>query len=131
TVEPALERDEQGLARHARLLQHGVEDVTELALREPVDPLHLLLLAQLALIVRCLAAPSRRLAVLARRVGPPLDRAFFRKAARAFEKQLRALAAAQFAGGSRVACHRSDPPFLGRGAPVVGDGGRVADAADL
>src|SRR5439155_19319976 len=123
----ALERDEQGLTRHSRLLEHGVEDIAELALREPVDPLHLLFLAQLALIVGRLAAPSRRLAVLAGRIGTPLHRAFLGEAARALEKQLGALAAAQFAGGAGVACHRSDPPFLGRAAAVWRDPGDLAE----
>src|SRR5439155_561884 len=70
-------------------------------------------------------------AVLPRRVGAPLDRAFLREAARALEKQLGAFAPAQLADGTRVACHASNPPFLGRAAPVVRNRRHVADRPDL
>src|SRR2546428_619029 len=74
-VEAALQCDEQRLTGHAGLLEHAIENVPELPLREPVDPLGLLFLAQLALIVRRLAPPPRRLTMLARRGGGPLHRA--------------------------------------------------------
>src|SRR4029077_13743359 len=65
-VEAALQRDEQRLTGYAGLLEHAIEDVPELPLRESVDSLDLLFLAQLALIVRRLAPPPRRLTMLAR-----------------------------------------------------------------
>ena len=74
-VQPALERDEQRFTGDARLLERALEDVAELALGEPIDPLHLLLLTQLLGVLRCFAAPAGRLAVLAGRVGAPFDRA--------------------------------------------------------
>src|SRR3989442_8512102 len=118
-IQPALERDEQRLTRDPRLLEHALEDVAELALGEPVDPLHLLLLTQLLRVLRRLAAAAGRLAGLARRVRAALDGALLRQAARALEKQLGAFAPAQLADGTRVACHASNPPFLGRAAPGV------------
>src|SRR5437016_6889431 len=94
-VEPAFEGHEQGFARHTRFLDRPLEEVAELALGEAVDPLHLLLFTQLLRILRRLAAPSGRLAMLPRRVRATLDGALLRQAARALEKQLRALTPAQ------------------------------------
>src|SRR5207244_6269570 len=113
------------------LLQPAVEDVAELPLRQTVDALHLLLLARRLGVLGALAPASRGLAVLAGRVGAALHGALLREAARALEKQLRALPAAQPADGTRVARHRLHPPLLGRPAPVVRDGRDVADGADL
>src|SRR5205823_14149831 len=118
-VQPALERDQQRLPGHARLLQHAVEDVAELALRQPVDALHLLLFAQLARVVGRLSPPAGGLAVLARRVGAPLDGALPRETARPLEEELRPLAAAPLADPSGVAGHASDPALLGRAARVL------------
>src|SRR5256885_3505882 len=109
------------------LLEKKNEDVAELSLRQPVDALHLLLLAQLLGVLGGLPPPPRGLAVLAGRVGAALHGALLADAAHALEKQLRALPAAQLADGTRVARHRVHPPFLGRPAPVVRDGRDVAD----
>src|SRR5258708_7774340 len=130
-IETTLESDEQCLARHTRLLDRALEQIAELALREAVDPLHLLFFPQLLRVLRRLATPPGRLAVLARGVRAPFHRALFRQAACALEKELRPLAPAQPANGSRVACHASHPPFLGRAAPVVRNRRHVADRPDL
>src|SRR5467141_3438948 len=130
-IEAAFQCDEQRLTRHARLLEHAVEDVAELALREPVDPLDLLFLAELALILGRLAPPPRRLTMLAWRVGAPLHRALLGETARPLEEQLRPLATAQLAGRPGVACPDLDPPLLGRPTPIVRDRRHVADRADL
>src|SRR2546422_4547777 len=126
-IEAAFQCDEQRLTGHAGLLEHVIENVPELPLREPVDPLDLLFLAQLALIVRRLAPPPRRLTMLAWRVGAPLHRALLGETARPFEEQLRPLATAQLAGRPGVTCHDLDPPLLGWPAPIVWDRRRDAD----
>src|SRR5207248_2794462 len=130
-IQPALERVQQRLARDARLLQHALEDVAELALREPIDPLHLLFLAQLLGVLRRFTTAAGRLAMLTGRVRTPLDRALLRQAARALEKQLGAFAAAQPANRTRVACHPLHPPLLGRTAPIVRNRRHVTDRTDL
>src|SRR5439155_26263938 len=124
-------RHQQRLTGDPGLLEDVIEDVAELPLRKPVDPLDLLLLAQLALIVGRLAPASGRLTMLARRVGAPLHRALLGETARPFEEQLCPFATAQLARGPGVACHDSDPPLLGRPTPVVGNRRHVADRADL
>src|SRR5712692_940621 len=104
-IQPALERHQQRLARDPGLLQHAVEDVAELLLRKAIDALDLLLLAQLLGVFGRLAPAAGRLAVLARGVGAALNGALLRETARALQEQLRALAAAQPADGTRVARH--------------------------
>src|SRR6185312_6123791 len=75
-VEPGLERDEQVGALHAGLVADAIEQVAELALGEPVDPLHLLLLTQLLGVLGRLAATTLRLlAMPARPIGATLHRA--------------------------------------------------------
>src|SRR5258706_2289130 len=106
-IETTLERDEQCLARDTRLLDRALEHVAELALRDAVDPLHLLFFPQLLRVLRCLAAPAGRLAVLAPGVRAPFHRALVRQAARALEKELRPLAPAQPAHGSRSSFSRA------------------------
>src|SRR5213594_687544 len=69
--------------------------------------------------------------MLAGRIGAPLHRALLGQTAGALEEQLGPLAPAQLARRSRVAGHRSDPPFLGRPAPIVRNRRHVADRADL
>src|SRR5438094_1573331 len=130
-VEAALQRHEQRLTGHPGLLQHAIEDVSELPLREPVDAFDLLFLAQLTLIVGRLAPPPGRLPVLTRGVRAPLHRALLGEAARPLEEQLRPLATAQLARRPGVARHALDPPLLGRPAPIVRDRRHVADRADL
>src|SRR5204862_309155 len=130
-VQATLQRHQQRLTGDPGLLEDVIEDVAELPLRKPVDPLDLLLLAQLALIVGRLAPASGRLTMLARRVGPPLHRALLGAAARPLVEQLCPLATAQLARGPGVACHDSDPPLLGRPTPAVGNRRHVAARADL
>ena len=96
-------------------------------LAHAVDPLDLLLLAQLLRVLRRLAAARRGLAVLAGRVRTALDRALLGEALRALEEQLRAFAAALAAAGSGIARHGSDPPLLGRTAAVVRNRRHVLD----
>jgi hypothetical protein len=62
----------------ALLARDLLERVAELLLRDAVDALDLLLLAQLLGVLRDLPAARRRLAVLARGVGATLDRALLR-----------------------------------------------------
>src|SRR5205814_4105835 len=112
-------------------LQRPVQDGAELPVVQPVNPWDLRLVTQRARVLRRLAAAPRGLAVLAGGVGAPLHGALFRETARALEEELRPLAAAQLAGGTRVARHRSDPPLLGRPAAVVRDRRDVADRPDL
>src|SRR5690606_23018271 len=71
-VETHFERRDQVRALHARLRGNVFKDVAELALGEPVDALHLLLLTELLRVLGRLAAALRALAVLARRVRTAL-----------------------------------------------------------
>src|SRR5690606_14943177 len=104
-VQASLQRDQQVLTRHARLLRRTVEQVPEVPLGDPVDPLDLLLLPELLRVVGCLAPPRLRETVLPRRVVAPLDRALLRVALRPLQEQLLPLAAAKLADRTRVASH--------------------------
>src|SRR5262249_31595824 len=94
-VEAPLQLLEQDLARDALLLGRAVEGEGELALHEAVQPLRLLLLAELEAVALQLALDPRALAVLAGGVVALLDRALLGEAAIALEEELHALAAAQ------------------------------------
>src|SRR5690606_10256627 len=120
-VEPRLERDEEVLARHAGHLGRPLEEVPELLLVQPVDPLHLLLLAELHGVLGLLAPALLRGAVMARRVGPTVDGALLRVALLALQEQLLAFTPAELADGSGMTRHvvSSDPTLLRRPAPVV------------
>jgi hypothetical protein len=93
-VEAALERGEQVVARDALLGRDLLERVAELLLRDAVDALDLLLLAQLLGVLRHLAAAGRVWPCWPGRVGAALDRALLGEALRALEEQLRAPRAA-------------------------------------
>src|SRR3954465_152479 len=101
-VQPRLEDLEQNLTGLAGLLVGLFVVAAELLLQHAVDAAGLLLLAQLQQVLAVLAAAP---AVLARRVGPDLDRALGGLALAALEEQLHLLAPAQAAVGSGVTGH--------------------------
>jgi hypothetical protein len=97
-IEARLEQLQQALAGYplgARRLGIGP---AELALEQAVDAAQLLLLAQLLAVVR--QALPALLAVLSRRIGAALHRAFVGKALLALEEKLLALPAALAAIGT-------------------------------
>ena len=93
----------------------------ELLLEHAVVAARLLLLAQLEAVLALLQAPA---AVLARRVGAPLDAALVGQAALALEEQLLPLAAALLALWAGVACHGAPRP-----AAACAAGSRCGPAA--
>src|SRR5262249_33269268 len=109
-VEAPLQELEQVLARDTLHPDRLVVVTAELALGEAVDPLPLLLFAQLRAVVRQLAPP--RLPVLAGRVGAPLVSALVRVAAVPLEEQLHVFAPAEPAYGPRIISHFSNSPPL-------------------
>src|SRR3954453_9616289 len=125
-VQPRLEDLQQDLPALARLLVRLFVVAAELLLQHAVDAAGLLLLAQLQQVLAVLAAAA---ALLARRVGPDLDRALRGLALAALEEQLHLLAPAHAAVGSGVTGHvylplrlvsdRSDPAALLGAATVV------------
>src|SRR5262249_17395390 len=108
-VEAPLEQLDEVLAGDALHPRRLVVVAAELALGDPVDALDFLLLAQLLAVVRRLLAA--RLAVLPRRIGPPLVPALVGVAAVALEEQLHVLAPAEPADWSGVTCHRRFPLY--------------------
>src|SRR3989338_3755758 len=129
-VEPELEQPQQILAGDPLLGLGPLEILAELALEHAVDPLRLLLLAQLHAERRQLAAAE---AVLAGRVVAPLDRALVREAACSLEEALLPFTPAQAALRIAIPRHRRllHPPPLRRAAPVVRGRRHVADRGDL
>src|SRR4051794_41186524 len=101
-VQPRLEDLEQNLTGLAGLLVGLFVVAAELLLQHAVDAAGLLLLAQLEQVLAVLAAAP---AVLARRVGPDLDRALRGLALAALEEQLHLFAPAHAAVGSGVTGH--------------------------
>ncbi|MDB5074649.1 MAG: hypothetical protein JWO42_828 [Chloroflexi bacterium] len=101
-VKPLLQKSEQRLAGHTGLLARFSEGLSELRLEEAVNPTCLLLLAELQAILRRLAAA---LLMRARRIRTALDRALLGHTTLAFEEQLNALSATQFAIRPSVSCH--------------------------
>src|SRR3954462_5816663 len=101
-VQTRLEDLQQDLTGLARLLVRLFVVTAELLLQHAVDAAGLLLLAQLQPGLAGLAATP---AVLARRVGPDLDRALGGLARAALEEQLHLLAPAHAAVGSGVTGH--------------------------
>src|SRR6185436_4542127 len=101
-VQPRLEDLEQDLTGLARLLVGLFVVAAELLLQHAVDAAGLLLLAQLQQVLAVLGAAT---AVLARRVGPDLDRALRGLALAALEEQLHLLAPAEAAVGSGITGH--------------------------
>src|SRR5207302_10445697 len=91
-VEPRFEELQQPLARDALGARGIMVRVAELPLEQAVGVAHLLLLAQLLAVVGKPRAAF--LAVLARRVGAPLNRALVGEALFAFQEELFALPAA-------------------------------------
>src|SRR5262245_5775000 len=104
-VEPALELGQQLLAHHALLLRGAVEGERELVLQHAVQPLDLLLLAQLQAVALQLGLHAAALAVLAGRVVALLDRALLGEAALALEEELHALPPAQPANRTDIPGH--------------------------
>src|SRR5207247_6768688 len=119
-----------------------LEVAAELILEDAVNPLHLLLFAQLQAIAGELRFP--RLPVLSRRKVALLDGALFRVTPLSLEKQFHRLAAAQAADRTNITSHQSpfildpggfapaDPPRLHasplrRPASLVRDRRHVAD----
>src|SRR4029078_653065 len=109
---------------------HALEGVPELLLAELIDPLDLLLLTELLAVLRRLAPARRVLPVLARRVRTTLHRALLGEALGALQEELRPLATALPADGSRVT-HCSDSPPLGGTAAVVRNRRDVPNGLDL
>src|SRR5205085_5530040 len=101
-VEALLEELEQVLARLALGRAAAQVIAAELRLEQAVEPLHLLLLAQLHAVFGELGAS---LPVLAGRIRTPLDGALVRVAAVALQVHLEVLAPADAAGGFGVAGH--------------------------
>src|SRR5712691_11733968 len=101
-VEAGLENLEQRLTGLAPGLGGFGVVVVELLLKDAVDPLGLLLLADLEQELALLGPVT---AVLARRVGPDLDRALGRVALGALQEQLRLLTAAALAVRTGVSSH--------------------------
>src|SRR5829696_7501667 len=136
-VQPRLEDLQQDLTGLAGLAVGLLVVAAELLLQHAVHPAGLLLLAQLQQVLGVLGAAP---AVLARRVGPDLDRALGALALAALEEQLHLLPPAAAAVGSGVTGHGSclsfvlspsDPAPLGRPAAVVRLRGDVLDLTDL
>src|SRR4051794_19763212 len=127
-VEPTLEQLEKVLAGLAGTPVGLLVITAELLLEHAVDAGALLLLPLLQQVLAVLGAPAT---VLARRVGPDLDRALRRLALAALEEQLHLLAAATLAVRAGVPSHVSNPPPLGRAAAVVRNWCHVLDGADL
>src|SRR5207249_1497817 len=129
-VQAELEEPQQVLAGDALLGLRPLEVLAELAFEHAVDPLGLLLLAQLHAERGQLAAVQ---AMLARRIVTPLDRALVGEAARALQEELHPFASAQPA--LRVAIPRHGRPLhptpLRRAAAVVRYRRHVADRGDL
>src|SRR5439155_14496856 len=131
-VEALLEELEQVLAGLALGSAAAQVVPAELRLEQPVEALHLLLLAQLHAVLGELGAA---LAVLARRVRTALDGALVRVAAVALQVHFQVFAPADAAGAFGIASHRLCvllyAAALGRPATVVRDGRDVADERDL
>src|SRR3954469_5342316 len=105
-VQPRLEDLQEDLTGLALLLVGLFVVAAELLLQHAVDAAGLLLLTQLQQVLAVLAATP---AVLARRVGPDLDRALRGLALAALEEQLHLLAPAHAAVGSGVTGHLGSP----------------------
>src|SRR5215470_14825166 len=121
-VQAPLQHLQQGLAGPAAGAGGFLVVVVELLLEDPVDPLGLLLLADLEQVVVLLGPVA---AVLTRRVGPDLDGALRRVALGALQEQLGLLAAAALAVGAGVSSHDSLPYTrrrLGGRQPLCGTG---------
>src|SRR5215217_815354 len=138
-VQPRLQDLEQHLTGLAGLAVGLFVVPAELLLQDAVDAAGLLLLTKLEQVLAVLGATA---AVLARRVGPDLDRALRGLALAALEEQLHLLAPAEAAIGSGIAGHvkyscfvssrsRSDPAALLGAAAVVRLRRHVLDLPDL
>src|SRR5439155_6158042 len=108
---------QQVLAGDAGLAAGLVVVDPELLLLHAVVATRLLLPAKLDAVLALLLAPA---AMLAGRVGAPLDATLVGQAALALEEQLLALTAALLALGGGIAGHGSNPPALAGTAAVVG-----------
>src|SRR5215470_17105245 len=113
-VEPALQQLDQRVARDALGTERLVVVAAELLLGDAVDPLDLLLLAQLLAVIRALAPPA--LAVLPRRVGAPLVAALVGVAALPLEEELHVFTPAEPTNSTSITSHGRVP---GRGDQTV------------
>src|SRR5688572_6605917 len=129
-IQPAFQRGQKVMASDTGQRRDVLERVPELLLGHAVNPLDLLLLAELLGVFGCLATASGRLAMLARRIWTAFHRALLGEALRSLQEQLRAFAAALTATGSRVA-HGSDSPALWGTAAVMRNRCHVLDRLDL
>src|SRR5690606_5385579 len=102
-VEATLEELDQRVTGDAGLLERLVVVAAELALRDAVDALDLLLLAQLLAVVRALAATV--LAVLPRRVRTTLVAALVRVATLSLEEELHVFTPAEPTNCNSVTSH--------------------------
>jgi hypothetical protein len=82
-----------------------LEERAELLLVEPIDPLDLLLLAQLNGVVGLLASASLRGSMLTRRVLAPLDGALFGVALLPLQEKLLTFSAAEPTNGTGITSH--------------------------
>src|SRR5215470_11162052 len=114
-VEAALQELDQRVARDALGAERLVVVAAELLLGDAVDPLDLLLLAQLLAVVRALAAPA--LAVLPRRVRAPLVAALVGIAALSLEEELHVFAPAEPTNCACVTSHGGSYRAPGRLQP--------------
>src|SRR5207248_11788277 len=129
-VETRLQSREQIVSRNSRKRCDALERVPELPLRDAIDALDLLLLAELLRVLRHLAAAGSGSAVLAGGRRTTLDGALFGEALGRFEKELGSLAPALSAARFCIS-HRLDSPTLGRAAAVVRNRRDVLDRLDL
>jgi len=102
-VQAPLEQLDQRVTRDALGAQRLVVVAAELALRDAVDALDLLLLAQLLAVVRALAAAV--LAVLTRRIRAPLVTALVRVATLSLEEELHVFTPAEPTNCTCIAGH--------------------------
>src|SRR5690349_23630958 len=110
-VETRFQRGEKIVSRNSRQRCDALEGVPELSLAHAVNALDLLLLTELLRILRHLATPRGRSAVLTRRRRTALDGALLGEALGRLEEQLGSLAAALPAARIR----RSEERRVGKG----------------
>jgi hypothetical protein len=91
-VQSSFKKREKDFARNPLLAIGLLKVVTKLVLERPINSLHFLLFSQLGPVIRKLL-PT--LAMLPRRITPPVDGTLLRVAPLPFEKELQALPSTQ------------------------------------